>query len=75
LGVEIAKNAADVAAKVPTILTSLPKPQALMDTARAIAKAKLKPKLVVEMSTFAISDKERRGACSPRPGTQCSTRR
>jgi 3-hydroxyisobutyrate dehydrogenase-like beta-hydroxyacid dehydrogenase len=59
VGVEIAKNATDVAAKAPTVLTSLPKPQALMDTARAIAKAKLKPKLLVEMSTFAISDKEK----------------
>ncbi|HEY5279446.1 MAG TPA: NAD(P)-binding domain-containing protein, partial [Pseudolabrys sp.] len=28
-GVEIASSAADVAAKVPTIITSLPKPQAL----------------------------------------------
>jgi len=57
-GVEIATSAADVAAKVPVILTSLPKPQALMDTARKIAAAKLKRKLIVEMSTFAISDKE-----------------
>lgn len=57
-GVEIAANAIDLAAKVPTILTSLPKPQALMDTVRKIAAAKLKRKLLVEMSTFAISDKE-----------------
>ena len=57
-GVEIAASAADLASKVPTILTSLPKPQALMDTARKIAAAKLKRKLIVEMSTFAISDKE-----------------
>ena len=49
---------ADVAAKAPVILTSLPKPQALMDVARAIAAAKLKRKVIVEMSTFAISDKE-----------------
>jgi 3-hydroxyisobutyrate dehydrogenase-like beta-hydroxyacid dehydrogenase len=58
-GVEIAKSAADVAAKAPTVLTSLPKPQALMDTAREIAAAKLKRKTIVEMSTFAISDKEK----------------
>jgi putative dehydrogenase len=58
-GVEIARNAADVAGKAPTVLTSLPKPQALMETARAIAAAKLKRKVVVEMSTFAISDKEK----------------
>lgn len=40
------------------ILTSLPKPQALMDTIRAIAADKLPRKVIVEMSTFAISDKE-----------------
>jgi L-threonate 2-dehydrogenase len=57
-GVEIAGSAADLASKVPTLLTSLPKPQALMDTAREIAAAKLKRLVVVEMSTFAISDKE-----------------
>jgi putative dehydrogenase len=58
-GVEIAGSAADVAAKVATVLTSLPKPQALMDTVRKIAAAKLPRKLLVEMSTFAISDKEK----------------
>jgi 3-hydroxyisobutyrate dehydrogenase-like beta-hydroxyacid dehydrogenase len=58
-GVEIAKSAADVAAKTPIILTSLPKPKALIDTARQIVAAKLPRKLFVEMSTFAISDKEK----------------
>jgi 3-hydroxyisobutyrate dehydrogenase-like beta-hydroxyacid dehydrogenase len=58
-GVEIAKSAADVAAKAPIILTSLPKPSALIDTARKIAAAKLPGKLFVEMSTFAITDKEK----------------
>ena len=58
-GVEIATGAADVAAKAPTVLTSLPKPQALMEVARAIAAAKLKNKLIVEMSTFTIADKEK----------------
>jgi 3-hydroxyisobutyrate dehydrogenase-like beta-hydroxyacid dehydrogenase len=58
-GVEIARNAAEVAAAVPTILTSLPKPQALADTVRKIAEARLKHKVLVEMSTFAISDKEK----------------
>jgi putative dehydrogenase len=57
-GVEIAKSAADVASKVPVVLTSLPKPQALMAVAKEIAAAKLKSKTIVEMSTFAISDKE-----------------
>ncbi len=58
-GVEIAADAAEVAAKVPTVLMSLPKPQALLDTARKIVAAKLKPKLLVEMSTFKIADKEK----------------
>jgi len=58
-GVELANSAAEVAAAAPIILTSLPKPQALMDTAREIAAAKLKAKVVAEMSTFTISDKEK----------------
>ena len=59
VGVEVANSAADVAAKAPVILTSLPKPSALIDTARKIAAAKLPRKVLVEMSTFTISDKER----------------
>ena len=58
-GIELANSAAEVAAAAPIILTSLPKPQALMDTAREIAAAKLKGKVVAEMSTFTISDKEK----------------
>jgi L-threonate 2-dehydrogenase len=58
-GVEIARSAAEVAASAPTVLTSLPKPQALMDIAREIAAAKLKRVTIVEMSTFAIADKEK----------------
>jgi putative dehydrogenase len=58
-GVEIASSAFGVAEKAPTILTSLPNLQALMDTVRAIAAAKLPHKVIVEMSTFAISDKEK----------------
>jgi 3-hydroxyisobutyrate dehydrogenase-like beta-hydroxyacid dehydrogenase len=58
-GVVIASSAIGVAEKVSTILTSLPKPQALMDTVRAISAVKLPRKTFVEMSTFAISDKEK----------------
>ncbi len=58
-GVEIARDAAEVVASAPTILTSLPKPQALMSVAREIAKAKLAGKTIVEMSTFTIPDKEK----------------
>jgi 3-hydroxyisobutyrate dehydrogenase-like beta-hydroxyacid dehydrogenase len=58
-GVDIAKSATDLARRVPVILTSLPKPQALAATASAIAAAKLPRKVIVEMSTFAIEDKEK----------------
>jgi 3-hydroxyisobutyrate dehydrogenase-like beta-hydroxyacid dehydrogenase len=69
-GIEIAKNAAELAAAVPTILTSLPKPEALTDTVRKIAAAKLKRKLLVEMSTFKISDKEKAAAVLRKAGHQ-----
>jgi putative dehydrogenase len=62
-GVEIAEDAVDVARKAKVILTSLPKPQALAETATAIAKsrdlAKLPRRVIVEMSTFALEDKTR----------------
>ncbi|MGC1866632.1 MAG: NAD(P)-dependent oxidoreductase [Pseudolabrys sp.] len=62
-GVELVNDAAEVAAEAPIILTSLPKPQALMDTVQRIAAAKFKGKgqgkVVAEMSTFTISDKEK----------------
>ncbi len=67
-GVEIAASAPAVAEKAPVILTSLPKPQALIDTVRAIAAAKLPRKTVVEMSTFAISDKEKARALLAKAG-------
>lgn len=69
-GVEIAQNAAVLAAAVPTILTSLPKPEALADTVRKIAGAGLKRKLLVEMSTFKISDKEKAAAVLRKAGHQ-----
>jgi putative dehydrogenase len=59
LGVNIAKNVAALAAKVPTIITSLPSPKALDLTVKAIAKAKLPRRVVVEASTFTIADKEK----------------
>jgi len=58
-GIAIASSAIDLAEKASTILTSLPKPQALMDTARVLATIKRKRLLIAEMSTFAISDKEK----------------
>jgi len=67
-GVQIADNAAEVALEVPVILTSLPKPQALLETARQIARAKLPRKLLVEMSTFTIADKEKAAAILAKAG-------
>jgi 3-hydroxyisobutyrate dehydrogenase-like beta-hydroxyacid dehydrogenase len=58
-GVEIASDAAAVAAAVPTVITSLPKPEALIATVKAIKAAKLPPRVVVECSTFTIDDKEK----------------
>ena len=68
--VEIAQSAVELAVAVPTILTSLPKPEALADTVRKIAAAKLKRKLFVEMSTFKISDKEKAAAVLRKAGHQ-----
>ena len=58
-GVEIAPDAKMLAAAVPTIITSLPKPSALDETAKAIADARVRPLVVVEASTFTIEDKVR----------------
>ena len=69
-GVKIARNAAEVAAAAPVILTSLPKPQALMDIVRNLVAAKLPRKLVVEMSTFAITDKEKAAHVLEKAGHQ-----
>jgi 3-hydroxyisobutyrate dehydrogenase-like beta-hydroxyacid dehydrogenase len=67
-GVDLANNAAEVASAVPIILTSLPKPQALTETVQEIAAAKLRSKLVAEMSTFTISDKEKAARTLHRAG-------
>ena len=53
---------ARVAAAVPVIITSLPKPEALIATAKEINAAKALPRrIVVECSTFTIEDKESGG--------------
>ena len=56
-GVEIAASATDVARKVSTIITSLPSPKALDETARTIVAAKVPRRVVIEASTFTIEDK------------------
>jgi 3-hydroxyisobutyrate dehydrogenase-like beta-hydroxyacid dehydrogenase len=43
----------------PLIITSLPKPEALIATAKAIAGAGLPRRIVAECSTFTIEDKEK----------------
>ena len=58
-GVELAGSVAEVAAKAPIVLTSLPKPAALHAVARELAGAKLPKRTLVEMSTFMIEDKEK----------------
>jgi putative dehydrogenase len=59
LGAEIAADAGDVAGKVKIIITSLPSPAALADTAAAIAKSGAPRRVVIEMSTFTLEDKTR----------------
>lgn len=54
----IAAGPAEVARCSETILTSLPKPAALQQTAEAIAGSGVPRRIVVELSTFAIADKE-----------------
>ncbi|HEY6994159.1 MAG TPA: NAD(P)-dependent oxidoreductase [Xanthobacteraceae bacterium] len=58
-GVEIAEDAQALAAEVATIITSLPKPAALDAAVDAIIAAGVRPRVVVEASTFAIADKLR----------------
>jgi 3-hydroxyisobutyrate dehydrogenase-like beta-hydroxyacid dehydrogenase len=56
-GVEIAPDAKTLAAAVPTIITSLPRPSALEATVKAITAAKVAPRVIVETSTFTLADK------------------
>ncbi|HEX4411498.1 MAG TPA: NAD(P)-dependent oxidoreductase [Xanthobacteraceae bacterium] len=67
-GVEIAADAVDVARKASTVITSLPKPSALAETAAAIAKAKLPRRVIVEASTFTIEDKTKAEAVLRKAG-------
>jgi 3-hydroxyisobutyrate dehydrogenase-like beta-hydroxyacid dehydrogenase len=58
-GVEVVRGAEAVAAAAPIIITSLPKPQALIATAKAIASAGLPRRIIAECSTFTIEDKQK----------------
>src|SRR6478752_7377163 len=55
-GVEVAASAAAVAAKTTNVLVSLPKPEALIATVRALADAKLPRRVIAELSTFSLDD-------------------
>ncbi len=67
-GVEIAASAVEVARRARRVITSLPKPSALIETARAIAKAGLPQCIIVEMSTFALEDKSKAEAVLGKAG-------
>jgi len=56
-GVEIETSVAGVARTAPTIITSLPKPEAVIATAREIAGSGVERRIVVETSTLALEDK------------------
>jgi L-threonate 2-dehydrogenase len=56
--VEVLESAVEVARHSPLLLTSLPKPEALMATLDAISAACLPRRTIAELSTFAIADKE-----------------
>ncbi len=56
-GAEIAHSAEAVAEAASDIITSLPKPRAVLDTAEVIARANAKNLTVVEASTLSLDDK------------------
>jgi putative dehydrogenase len=56
-GVEIAHSAEAVAETAIDIITSLPSPRAVLDTAEIIARARTAGRTVVETSTLALEDK------------------
>lgn len=58
-GVMIADDAGRVAHSAPIIMTSLPSPAAVEDTAHHIASSGQPSRIVVELSTLAIADKLR----------------
>jgi 3-hydroxyisobutyrate dehydrogenase-like beta-hydroxyacid dehydrogenase len=57
--VAIAENVSELANFAPVILTSLPDPDALQKVAAEIAASGAPKRIIAELSTFAIEDKER----------------
>jgi 3-hydroxyisobutyrate dehydrogenase-like beta-hydroxyacid dehydrogenase len=58
-GVTIMPDVATLAKEAPTVITSLPSPQALDAVVAEIVAAKIAPRVVVEASTFELDDKLR----------------
>lgn len=56
-GVEAVGDVEQVIRGAPTLITSLPHPDALQDTAAAILRAAPKRRVVIEASTFTLDDK------------------
>src|SRR5262245_58057155 len=56
-GVQIATNVAALAAQAPVIITSLPHPTALEETVAAVIAARPSRRVIIEASTFTLSDK------------------
>src|SRR5690348_12586181 len=57
-GVDMQKSAATVGAAAEVILTSLPNEKALESVMRELADAKLSGRIVCELSTFTLEDKQ-----------------
>src|SRR5258708_16968064 len=68
VGVEIAEDTEARAKDVPTIITSLPSPQALDAVVADIVAADVPPRVVIEASTFTLADKERAEAALKKAG-------
>lgn len=58
-GVEVVESVTAVAQASHDILTMLPSAEALAQVSRELARAKLKPRTVIEASTFTLKDKQR----------------
>lgn len=56
-GVEIVADAAAVTSLAADIITSLPNPRAVLDTARAVAGSAMLHRTIIETSTLALADK------------------
>ena len=58
-GIAIVRNATEVAKQAPVVLTSLPSPKALESVVHELVTAKLPPIALIELSTFALADKQK----------------